>query len=218
MSAASPVAAPLAIYGGAFDPFHLAHLALALRVRDALDADVRLIPTGDPRHRDPARTTAQHRIAMLRLAIANEPRLAIDTREIERIGASYSIDTLIELREEQGSQTPLLLTMGSDSFSGLPSWHRWRELLELAHIVVALRPEAALEGLPEVLAQVLAQHRSDDAQVLKRQPAGSLFLLPMPPHFQSSSAIRARIAAGKSLHGWVPPAVARYIREHALYG
>jgi len=219
MNIESPVAgpAPLAVYGGAFDPIHLGHLALARGVRDVFDAEVHLVPTGDPRHRDPAKASAQHRVAMLRLAIADEPGMAVDTREIERSGASYTIDTLSELRSEQGEAVPLLLTIGSDSFRGLPTWRRWRELIGLAHIVVALRSGASLDDLPRELGQLLAERRSEHASDLKHMPAGRIFVLPIPVYPQSSSGIRARIAAGESLDGEVPPAVADYIHAHRLY-
>ncbi len=211
-------AKPLAIYGGAFDPIHLGHLALARAVRDAFDVQVHLLPTGDPRHRNPARTTAQHRLAMLEAAIESEPHIAIDTREIERDGPSYTVDTLTELRAERGWQCPLLLTLGADAFAGLTAWHRWRELIGLAHVVIARRPGIALDGLVPELAELLATHRSANPDALLIAPAGRIFELPLPPHPQSSSEIRRRIAAGLPLEGWVAPAVARYIRAHRLYG
>ncbi|MEZ5544030.1 MAG: nicotinate-nucleotide adenylyltransferase [Lysobacteraceae bacterium] len=210
--------APLAIYGGAFDPIHLGHLALARAVRDVFDVQVHLLPTGDPRHRDPARTTAQHRLAMLEAATEHEPRIAIDTREIERDGPSYTVDTLTELRAERGLECPLLLTLGADAFAGLAIWHRWRELIGLAHFIIALRPGFALGDVKPELAQLLAQRRSEHPAELRHAPAGRIFELPMLPHPQSSSEIRRRIAAGLSLEGWVAPAVERHIRTHGLYG
>lgn len=211
-------AEPLAIYGGAFDPIHLGHLALARAVRDVFDVEVHLLPTGDPRHRDPARTTAQHRLAMLEAAIEHEPRIAIDTREIERDGASYTVDTLIELRAERGAECPLLLTLGADAFAGLTTWHRWRELMGLAHFAIAFRPGIELDDVKPELLELLVEHRSTDPAQLRHAPAGRIFALPLPPHPQSSSEIRRRIAAGLPLQGWLAPAVERYIHTHGLYG
>lgn len=211
-------ATPLAIYGGAFDPFHLGHMALCCAVRDTFDVEVHLLPTGDPRHRSPAHAAARHRIAMLETAIEGEPRIAIDTREVERDGPSYTVDTLIELRAERGVQCPLLLTLGADSFAGLTTWHRWRELIGLAHFVVALRPGIELADVAPELAQLLEECSSSDPSGLQRAPAGRIFELALPPHPQASSEIRQRIAAGLPLDGWVAPAVARYIRANGLYG
>lgn len=205
-----------AIYGGAFDPVHEGHLAVARAARAALDADIALVPTGDPRHRAPAHAAAVHRVAMLERAIAGEARFALDLREIRRNGPSYSIDTLAELRAELGPTAPLAMIVGSDAFAGLPTWQRWRELFECAHIVVASRPAAA--ALPAPLAQIVADRWQADARALHATPAGWVFRLELPLQPQASSAIRQRCAAGLPLAGWVPAAVVEYIRGHGLYG
>lgn len=205
----------LAIYGGAFDPVHDGHLAVAHAARAALDAQVALVPTGDPRHRAPAHAEARHRVAMLERAIAGEPGLRIDPRELTRDGPSYSIDTLEELRAEQGPHAPLAMIVGDDAFAGLPGWHRWDELFDLAHIVVASRPQPA--PIPAELAERLAGRGAADPGALHDVPAGRVFRLHLPLHPQSSSAVRARIAAGLPLRGWVPDAVADYVAAHRLY-
>lgn len=205
----------LAIYGGAFDPVHDGHLAVARAARDVLDADIALIPTGDPRHRAAAHARAGQRLAMLELAVAGESRLHIDPRELARAGASYSIDTLEELRSELGADAPLAMIVGDDAFAGFPGWHRWGDLFDLAHIVIASRPQAA--SVPDVLAERLVGRVSDDPAALHAVPAGCVFRLNLPLHPQSSSAIRARIAQGLSLQGWLPDAVADYIVTHGLY-
>lgn len=203
------------IYGGAFDPVHEGHLAVARTARDTLAAVIALVPTGDPRHRDPARATASQRVAMLERAIATESGLVIDTRELVRSGASYTVDTLSELRAELGSDAPLAMIVGSDSFASLPQWDRWQELFELAHIVVASRPQP--ETLPPELERVVKPRRCDIAAALHQSPAGRVLPLPMPLHPQSSSAIRTRCAQGESLEGWVPASVAAYIQAQGLY-
>lgn len=205
----------LAIYGGAFDPVHDGHLAVAHAASAALSAQVFLVPTGDPRHRAPAHAGALHRMAMLEAAIAGEPCLRIDARELTRDGPSYSIDTLEELRAEHGPHAPLAMIVGDDAFAGLPKWHRWSELFALAHIVVASRPHPT--PLPAELTGRLAGRCVDDPGELHHAPAGHVFRLHLPLHPQSSSAIRARIAAGLPLEGWVPEAVADYIGTHGLY-
>lgn len=204
-----------ALYGGAFDPVHEGHLAVARAVRDRLAARVALLPTGDPPHRGPARASAAQRLAMLRLALAQEPGLQVDTRELERPGPSYSVDTLREWRAEIGPEAALALVVGADAFAGLPGWHCWQRLFELAHIVVASRPEPP--PLPALMQAQLAARRCHDPQALHAAPAGCILRLQLAPLTQSSSAVRARVQAGQSLHGWVPAAVADYIARQGLY-
>lgn len=204
-----------AIYGGAFDPVHEGHLAVARAARDQLDADVALLPTGDPPHRSPAHAAAGHRLAMLERALVNAPRLSIDPRELARSGASYSVDTLKELRNELGPDAPLAMIVGDDAFAGLPGWHRWTELFDLAHVVVASRPQPA--PWPAQLQEQLRGRIRTRAPALHGTPAGYVYRLILPLHPQSSSAVRARCAAGLSLQGWVPDAVAEYIAAHRLY-
>ncbi len=204
-----------AIYGGAFDPVHDGHLAVARAARDVLDADVALVPTGDPAHRRPAHADAAHRVAMLERAIAEEPRLCIDRRELDRPGPSYSVATLAQLRAEHGPHAPLAMIVGADAFAGLPSWHRWTELFDLAHVVVATRPDAG--AVPTTLAAHIAECLRTTPAALHESPSGCVYRLMLAQHPQSSSAIRARCAAGLSLQGWVPEAVAAYIAAHGLY-
>ena len=205
----------LAIYGGAFDPIHDGHLAVARAARDVLDADIALIPTGDPRHRAPAHANAAQRVAMLERAIAGEPGLHIDPRELTRDGPSYSVDTLEELRAERGPEAPLAMIVGDDAFAGLPGWHRWGDLFGLSHIVIASRPQPS--EIPDVLAERIAGRIAEHPTALHETPAGRVFRLHLPLHPHASSAIRARIAAGLPLHGWVPDTVAGYIAAHGLY-
>ena len=135
---AQPV--PLAILGGTFDPVHYGHLRAADEVRKALDLPaVRLVPAALPPHREAPLTAARDRVAMLDLAVREFPGLVVDTREIARGGKSYTVDTLRELRSEQPGM-PLLLVVGADAFQGLSTWHEWRSIFDLAHVVVVPRP------------------------------------------------------------------------------
>lgn len=205
----------LAIYGGAFDPVHDGHLAVARTAREVLDADIALIPTGDPRHRAPARATAPQRLAMLELAIAGHARLHIDQRELLRGSASYTVDTLEEIRSELGPNAPLAMILGDDAFTGLPGWHRWTELFDLAHLVIASRAQPS--QMSEALALQLDGRAVECPSALHNTPAGHVFRLSRALHPQSSSLVRARCAAGQSLRGWVPDAVAAYIASQGLY-
>ncbi len=131
---------PIALLGGTFDPVHYGHLRFADDVRRALGLDeVRLLPARDPPHRAGPAATAADRLAMLRLAVAEFPGLAVEERELRRDGKSYTVLTLEELRHED-PQRPLWLLLGADAFLGLPTWHRWREVFALAHVVVVARP------------------------------------------------------------------------------
>ena len=206
-------------YGGTFDPVHQGHLAVARVARDRLQAQVALLPAADPPHKGPTRADAAHRLEMLRLALDGTPGIVVDDRELRRSGPSWSIDTLLELRGEFGSQAPIALLLGADSFLSLPSWRRWMEIIDLAHIVIADRPGSGFDadGLQPPLADAargrwVAQHRQ-----LLQQPAGRLLRLRMPLRPESSTELRRRIAAGEPWHGWVPPAVADYIGRHHLY-
>src|SRR4029453_3192092 len=143
----------LGVFGGTFDPIHCGHLELAREVRAGLNLDaVRFIPAGDPPHRAAPVAPAIHRLAMVELAIADDPGLEVDTREIQRRGRSYSVETLEDLRCEAPAR-PLALIVGGDAFLGFPGWHRWRELFALAHVIVVARPGVSFElALPPALA------------------------------------------------------------------
>lgn len=186
---------PLAIFGGTFDPVHLGHLSVAWEASELLDADVRLLPVSVPPHRPTPNASAAQRVAMLRAALQGQSRLALDTRELERAGPSYTIDTLIDLRAEQGAR-PLVLLIGADAFAGLSGWHRWRELFEFAHIGVLSRPgvEAVL---PDELQREIAGRRVDEAAAWRDASAGKLIELAVTPLEISATRIRELLAAGR---------------------
>ena len=221
-SPASDTTAPVAILGGTFDPVHYGHLRLGDEVRRALGlARLRLVPAGDPPHRGGPRASAADRLAMLKLAAEEFPGLVVDPREIERGGKSYTVLTLEELRRE-APQRPLLLVVGADAFLGFPTWHRWRRIFDLAHVVVVARPGVALaESLPpELRAQWLARI-TDDRSVLFSQPSGAIFEQPIAPQPISATQIRAQLARGAGglpdVVRLLPPAVLAYIDRHRLY-
>ncbi len=186
---------PLAIFGGTFDPVHLGHLSVAWEAAELLDAEVRLLPASVPPHRPAPIASAEQRVAMLRAALQGQSRLTLDIRELQRSGPSYTIDTLIELRAEQGER-PLVLLIGADAFAGLPSWHRWRELFDVAHIGVLSRPGMDAV-LPDELQQMIAGRRVDDATALRHTAAGKLIELTVTPLEISATRIRELLAAGR---------------------
>jgi nicotinate-nucleotide adenylyltransferase len=213
---------PLALLGGTFDPVHYGHLRLADDVRRALGLpELRLVPAGDPPHRGGPKASAADRLAMLRLAVREFPRLTVDDREVERAGKSFTVMTLEELRDEDPAR-PLVLVAGADAFLGLPTWHRWRELFDLAHIVVVARPGVKLaDELPPELAAQWSARCTSDASVLFSRPAGAIYEQAIAPNPISATMIRAQLARGQAgrnaVSGLLPPAVLAYIDQHRLY-
>ncbi|WP_297920946.1 nicotinate-nucleotide adenylyltransferase [Metallibacterium sp.] len=197
---------PLALLGGTFDPVHLGHLRVAWEAAEALDAEVRLLPARAPPHRPQPIASAEARVALLRAALAGQDRLGLDLRELARPGPSYSVDTLTELRAEQGTQRPLLLLLGQDAFAGLPTWRRWMQLFQLAHIVVLTRP-ASLPIWPDSLQQQWRKRAVTAPAALRATPAGAVFNLRVSALEISASQVRALLAAGREPRYLLPDAL-----------
>lgn len=212
----------LVCYGGTFDPVHNGHLAVARSVRDALSAQVALLPAHDPPHKGPTRADAVQRAEMLDLAVNGAPDLYVDRRELNRDGPSWTVDTLTELRSELGVDAPIAWLIGADSLLQLASWHRWRELFQLAHLLVVDRPGAVLDAdalrtqSPAVFAEIAPRWRNPGE--LAATAHGGFAPVPMPAlRRESSTELRRRIRAGEPWQDGVPPAVAAYIIRHELY-
>jgi nicotinate-nucleotide adenylyltransferase len=186
---------PLALFGGTFDPIHIGHLSVAWEASELLDAEVRLMPASVPPHRSAPTATAEQRVEMLRAALRGQSRLTLDTRELDRSGPSYTIDTLEELREEFGDR-PLVLLLGADAFAGLRSWQRWRDLFDVTHIGVINRPGVDTFRSVE-LERAVAPRRTDDPAVVRSQPAGRVIELTVTPLEISATRIRELLAAGR---------------------
>ncbi len=187
----------IGIYGGTFDPVHYGHLRTALEVREALELDeVRFIPCRFPPHRREPVFPPEKRLEFLQLATADEPGFVVDTRELERSGVSYMVDTLASLRNEVG-ELPLGLILGRDAFLGLPSWHRWESIFDLAHLVVMDRPGYRPDWLPP-LKEYVAQRSTDHPGELQHQPAGRIFFQRVTQLEISATHIRQCLQEGKS--------------------
>lgn len=209
-------------YGGTFDPVHEGHLSIAREVRDTLRARVHLVPAADPPHKDITHADADARARMLDLAVAGEPDLKVDRRELHRQGPSYTADTLRELRAQVGPDVPLVWLIGGDSLLKLHTWQRWRELFDHAHVLAVARPGSPLDPAavgaqaPEVEAEIGPRRRPADE--LNAAPAGGFAVFPLlRERPESSTELRRRIAAGTAWQDGVPPAVAEYIRRRGLY-
>ncbi|HEX7966517.1 MAG TPA: nicotinate-nucleotide adenylyltransferase [Gammaproteobacteria bacterium] len=202
----------IGIFGGSFDPIHLGHLRPALEILDALSLDSMLfIPSGHPPHRGAPLASPQHRLAMLRAALDEEPRFRVDERELKRASPSYTVDTLTELRRQHPADA-LVLVVGMDAFLGFPGWHRWREIFGLAHVAVMHRPGWALETEGGIAA-VLEERRTDVLQGI----AGQVLLQAVTQFEISSSRVRELAAKGGELRWLVPDAVRAYIRDSKCY-
>lgn len=207
----------IGIYGGTFDPVHFGHLRTALDVKQTLDIDdMRLLPCRVPPHRDAPGASAAQRLALLELALARQDDLCLDTRELRRDGPSYMVDTLRSLRDEYASE-PLCLVLGEDAFAGLDHWRQWRQLPELAHLVVMSRPGHAPEFSGPV-GELVASRRVEDTAELRRRAAGALLFCPVTALAISATAIRAMIGRGQSPRYLLPDAVLESIRQQGLYG
>lgn len=200
------MAKAIGIFGGTFDPIHYGHLRTAYELLCALDlAEMRFLPAGHPPHREGTFAPAALRLAMVQAAVAGIPGFAVDSREVYKATPSYTVETLAELREELGTQ-PLCLVIGMDAFLGLPRWHQWQRLLELAHLVVAHRPgwEAPEEGR---LGELLAERGVASAAGLHAAPAGRILVHAVTQLEISSTDMRALLAAGGDPRFLMPDAV-----------
>jgi nicotinate-nucleotide adenylyltransferase len=207
---------PIGILGGTFDPVHHGHLRLALEVREALDLEsVRLIPLHQPPHRAAPVASPELRLRMLESAVGGEPALRVDDRELRRQGPSYTVDTLTDLRRDLGD-IPLCLLMGLDAFAALDTWHEWTRLIDLAHIVVARRPDAVLPAAGPVRA-LLERHQTATPADLHQKSGGCVWLQSIPLLDISASGIRALIAAGRSPRYLLPEGAINIINQHQLY-
>ena len=186
------------LFGGSFDPVHNAHVALARVALEQLGLDeVRWIPVGHPWQKSRRLSDAADREAMVRLAIAGEPRFVLDRIELRRPGVSYTLDTVRELAAAE-PDTEWVLILGQDQYASLHTWRDWRELVAMVTLAIANRPDAA----PAVNAQIArAPHH----------------MVSLPMMDVSSTEVRRRVAAGLSVADLVPEAVARYIERRRLY-
>lgn len=206
----------ICILGGTFDPIHFGHLRPALDVQQALGIPcVHLLPCRLPPHRDPPQGSPEQRLELLRLAVADEPALDIDTRELVREGPSYMVDTLESLRAEQAEQS-LCLALGMDALLSLECWHRWREIANLCHLVVMRRPGGRWPKRG-ALAELVSRARTGELERLHEQPAGYVYEVPVTQMAVSSTRIRELLAAGRSPRYLLPDAVLKRIKQERWY-
>ncbi len=207
----------IGILGGTFDPIHFGHLRPALEVREELGLrEIRFIPLRRAVHRPQPQASGDQRLAMLKLAVAGVAGFRVDERELRRSGASYTYDTLLELRAELGAEEPLCLLLGTDAFAGFLSWHRPNAIMGLAHLIVMRRPGDFPVGMGDMQAWV-APHLCQTAARLRELPTGRVFFQEVTALDISATAIRGEVARGRSPRFLVPDAVMSFIEEAGLY-
>ena len=204
----------IGLFGGTFDPVHFGHLRAAVELAEAYElSTLYLLPNHRPVHRGPARASTQRRIAMLELAIENTRHLDIDAREAVRDKPSYTFETLTEIHAEQPGAT-IVFFMGLDAFARYDTWHQWREILELANLVIVNRPDASHSPFS---AQLLASQQASCGHRIRNDHAGVIEQCDITQLAISSTDIRRRITDGLSVRFLLPDAVSEYIVNQSLY-
>ena len=215
----------VAVLGGAFDPVHYGHLRSAVEVGERLRADeFFLMPCRQPALKSGLGASGEQRLAMLEMAVREFQGLALDDRELQRGGTSYTYDSLLEIRAEFAGNDELFFVMGSDAFRDFHRWHRWQEISKLASIVVMQRAGEQLDmtTLDGDLADWLADV-DVVSDVRNLSAPAQLIMLETQPYAIASTAIRQALlnrgdaACRARVREWVPAAVLEYIEREKLY-
>ena len=195
----------IGIFGGAFDPPHIAHIALARAAVAQFHLDeLRVIPTGSAWHKSRSLSSGTHRLAMAHLAFDEIDKVHVDSREIDRDGPTYTVDTLTALKTEH-PQAMFYLFIGEDQALAFKTWHQWPAILDMATVVVAQR------------AGLLDAEKSSRASQWHNGASANVQSLDMPPMAVSATEIRSHLANAAPMPPWLPASVQRYIDQHRLY-
>lgn len=206
----------IGVLGGTFDPIHHGHLRVALEVKEMIGLDeVRFIPLYRAVHRDQPIASGKQRLRMIQAAISDQAYFVVDDRELIREGESYTVDTLRSLRKELGEE-PMCLIIGADAFRFFLQWHRPLEILDLAHLIVMMRP-----GYSEVedpsLKRLINDRITQDVYMLQTNPAGRIYFCPVTQLEISATQIRQSIASGHNPRYLLPEGVIRIIQDESIY-
>ena len=207
-----------ALFGGTFDPIHYGHLKPVEILANLIGLSrVIIMPNNVPPHRPQPEATSEQRKFMVELAIADKPLFVLDERELRRDTPSWTADTLLEWRQEQGPEQPLAFIIGQDSLLTFPSWERYETILDNAHLLVTRRPGYPLTMKQEEHQQWLDRHLTSSIEDLHNQPAGKIYLAETPWFDVSATLIRERLERGESCEEMMPEAVLSYIMNQGLY-
>jgi len=206
----------IGILGGTFDPIHYGHLTPAREAMQALGLEhIRLMPNHIPPHRPQPVANSEQRLAMVTLAASEFGGFQVDDRELRRQSPSFTFDTLRQLRHEL-PDTPICFLIGMDSLLSLPTWHRWQELTDYAHLVVSIRPGWAPQYADE-LQRFISLHQLADNRLIHQQQSGGIVMLDNAPVAISASELRVQLAQGVVSRRWLPQPVAEYIEQEQIY-
>ena len=205
---------PLAVLGGLFDPVHKGHVSAAQFALDFLSLQrLKMIPCHLPNHKAVPNTRAEHRLAMLELAVASYPLIEVDPIELQRNQVSYTVDTLSELKARHSM---LVFVLGVDSFNSLPDWHDWQKILDLSHLLVLSRHGAILST--ETLSAVNIKRRLvDTSEQMLASPNGKIIFCENFDYDMASSEIRGKITRGDDVSAELDIQTIQYIKDNSLY-
>jgi nicotinate-nucleotide adenylyltransferase len=207
---------PIGIFGGTFDPIHYGHLRSAFELLQTLRlGEMRFMPLGVPPHREQLIASTEQRLAMVQAAIAGQPGFVMDDRETRRDGPSYTVDTLATFRADFPDRS-LCLLVGMDAFLGLPKWHQWRDILKLAHLVVAHRPGWRAPTMGP-LGELLVDSGTGRVDDLHEATAGRIYIHAVTQLEISSTEVRKLIAAGRDPRYLMPDSVCDIIKASGCY-
>lgn len=203
----------IGLFGGTFNPIHCGHILAAESMVTELELDeLRFLPAAQSPFKPRPEISDSHRIAMLELAIAGNPKLKVDARELQRPGPSYTIDTVTEIAgDHPGDQLYLLL--GMDAWKEFERWKQWQKITELCHLIVLSRPAYSTP----VLSEYWQKKQLSDIQTLKDSTTGKLIFVTVPASKAASNEIRAWLKNKRSPNDDLPEAVRAYIERHELY-
>jgi nicotinate-nucleotide adenylyltransferase len=207
---------PIGVFGGTFDPIHYGHLRTAFELLQGLRlGEMRFMPAGIPPHRGTPVASAEQRLKMVTAAVEGQPGFIVDDRELHRDGPSYSVDTLAALRAEFPARS-LCLIVGMDAFLGLPKWYHWREILQLAHVLVAHRPGWRAPDMGP-LRELLVDRGTGRIGDLHEARSGHIYIQAVTQLEISSTELRAMIRAGQDPRFLMPDGVRRIIMDTGCY-
>ena len=204
------------IFGGTFDPVHYGHSHTIAELLNLIPFEkIFVIPNSLPPHRENSQASFSHRYKMTSLAFRDIKKTVVDNRENLRTGPSHAIET-VKLIIAEERKAKVIFIVGSDSFDGIHSWYKWKELINLVDFLILKRPDMPLSKNKNV--QDLISHTKFSEDLLEDRKAKSIFELEMTPLRISSSLIRENIVKGKSIDDLINPLVKDYLKKHGLYG